>query len=70
MKIVKCLCLMFFMLLFSSTVFSEAHGNNAMGGGAPAINLYSCEVKDSAGHQKSLYVPRYYCEQIGGKVIF
>ncbi|WP_318495462.1 hypothetical protein [Photobacterium leiognathi] len=69
MKIVKCLCFMFFMILFSSKVFSEAHGNNAMGGG-PAINLYSCEVKDSAGHQKSLYVPRYYCEQIGGKVIF
>ncbi|WP_305841552.1 hypothetical protein [Photobacterium leiognathi] len=61
-----------FAVMFSalSGFASAATGAMGSGGGAPAMNIYRCVVSDSSGHLQSKYVPRYYCEQIGGKVIF
>ncbi|WP_318464318.1 hypothetical protein [Photobacterium leiognathi] len=57
---------------FSSLATAESCAGGAMGngGGTPAMNIYRCVVSDSSGLMQSKYVPRYYCEQIGGQVIF
>ena len=58
------------MLSAFSGFASASNGAMGNGGGAPAMDIYRCVVSDSSGHLQSKYVPRYYCEQIGGKVIF
>ncbi|WP_305811194.1 hypothetical protein [Photobacterium leiognathi] len=57
---------------FSSITSAESCAGGAMGNGGNghAMNIYRCVVSDSSGHMQSKYVPRYYCEYIGGKVIF
>ena len=44
-----------------------AEGSN---GNVSAMDIYRCDLVDSTGHVHYQFVPRYYCENLGGNVIF
>ena len=57
--------LFFAVLMISNMAFAE--GSN---GNVSAMDIYRCDLVDSTGHVHYQFVPRYYCENLGGNVIF